>query len=347
MKTRVCAFAASAAMVAISGTALGQYSQNCEALTTGILPGQDNWFQPVAGSNEWNVVGYEDEAMFNIALNPAGGGELCVAATANASANGFARGQRFVDWSSNDSYTVCFDFYADYQGDETLHASNVGSISTQPFGATTAPSNQGTNTLFYYNIDGDITSDYSISWPIYDAAGGSDGAFYNPDDLAGTWPAGPFSTLKLRKWYRVSYVMNFVTGELGGVGIEDLSNGSGGAYIPDPGSWHIAGGAGNALALPRPDQLRFFVGGQGNGNVVAIDNINITAGNTLCVDPTEPCPADFNGDGFVDGFDYDDFVACFEGDPCPPGQDADYNNDGFPDGFDYDEFVADFEEGCL
>ena len=59
------------------------------------------------------------------------------------------------------------------------------------------------------------------------------------------------------------------------------------------------------------------------------------------------CPADFNNDGFVDGFDYDDFVACFEGDGCPPGQDADFNNDGFPDGFDYDEFVAAFEAGCL
>ena len=59
------------------------------------------------------------------------------------------------------------------------------------------------------------------------------------------------------------------------------------------------------------------------------------------------CPADFNDDGFVDGFDYDDFVACFEGDPCPPGKTADFNNDGFPDGFDYDEFVAAFETGCL
>jgi|GEM_PF-6795927 len=59
------------------------------------------------------------------------------------------------------------------------------------------------------------------------------------------------------------------------------------------------------------------------------------------------CPADFNGDGFVDGFDYDDFVACFEGDPCPPGKDADFNGDGFPDGFDYDDFVLAFEEGCV
>ena len=59
------------------------------------------------------------------------------------------------------------------------------------------------------------------------------------------------------------------------------------------------------------------------------------------------CPADFNGDGFVDGFDYDDFVACFEGDPCVPGGTADFNADGFVDGFDYDDFVAAFEGSCV
>lgn len=58
------------------------------------------------------------------------------------------------------------------------------------------------------------------------------------------------------------------------------------------------------------------------------------------------CPADFNGDGFLDGFDYDAFVSCFEGDACPPGKSADYNGDGFADGFDYDDFVAAFETGC-
>jgi|GEM_PF-3225095 len=58
------------------------------------------------------------------------------------------------------------------------------------------------------------------------------------------------------------------------------------------------------------------------------------------------CLADFNCDGFVDGFDYDDFVLCFEGGACPPGKTADFNGDGFPDGFDYDEFVAEFETGC-
>ena len=58
------------------------------------------------------------------------------------------------------------------------------------------------------------------------------------------------------------------------------------------------------------------------------------------------CPADFNGDGFVDFFDYDDFVTCFEGGECPLGRNADMNFDGFVDFFDFDDFVAAFELGC-
>lgn len=61
---------------------------------------------------------------------------------------------------------------------------------------------------------------------------------------------------------------------------------------------------------------------------------------------TRCCPADFSGDGFVDGFDYDAIVTCFEGVVCHPGKGADFNNDGFPGAFDYDEFVAAFETGC-
>ncbi|MEK6701519.1 MAG: alpha-amylase family glycosyl hydrolase [Planctomycetota bacterium] len=58
------------------------------------------------------------------------------------------------------------------------------------------------------------------------------------------------------------------------------------------------------------------------------------------------CSADFNNDGAIDFFDYDEFVQCFEGGPCPPGQTADFDADGTVDFFDYDAFVADFESGC-
>ena len=58
------------------------------------------------------------------------------------------------------------------------------------------------------------------------------------------------------------------------------------------------------------------------------------------------CPADFNGDGFLDFFDYSDYVGCFETGTCPDGTSADFNGDGFADFFDYADFVAAFEAGC-
>jgi hypothetical protein len=62
--------------------------------------------------------------------------------------------------------------------------------------------------------------------------------------------------------------------------------------------------------------------------------------------PIATCPADFNGDGFIDFFDFDDFVLCFEGGGCPSGKTADFNADGFVDFFDFDDFVLAFETGC-
>jgi hypothetical protein len=64
------------------------------------------------------------------------------------------------------------------------------------------------------------------------------------------------------------------------------------------------------------------------------------------VEAPPACPADFNGDQFVDLFDYDDFVNCFETSSCPAGSSADFNSDGFVDFFDYDSFVLAFELGC-
>ncbi len=77
-----------------------------------------------------------------------------------------------------------------------------------------------------------------------------------------------------------------------------------------------------------------------------VDGLARTRGDGLFVRKSRPCLADFNGDGFVDFFDFDDYIECFEGAACPPGRSADTNGDGFVDFFDLDEFVALFEAGC-
>jgi hypothetical protein len=54
------------------------------------------------------------------------------------------------------------------------------------------------------------------------------------------------------------------------------------------------------------------------------------------------CAADFNRDGFVDFFDYSDYVAAFESGSAG----SDFNGDGFTDFFDYSDFVTAFAAGC-
>ena len=68
--------------------------------------------------------------------------------------------------------------------------------------------------------------------------------------------------------------------------------------------------------------------------------------NNGIADVCEPaCGADFNGDGFVDIFDFTAYVTCFEGGACPSGKTADFNGDGFADIFDYTDFVTACEKG--
>ncbi|QOI99284.1 MAG: matrixin family metalloprotease [Phycisphaeraceae bacterium] len=82
--------------------------------------------------------------------------------------------------------------------------------------------------------------------------------------------------------------------------------------------------------------------------LIVTDDNGATASDTvtITVTGTPACPADFNDDGFVDFFDLDAYVECFEGGGCPDGRDADFNGDGFIDFFDLDAFVEAFEIGC-
>ena len=55
-----------------------------------------------------------------------------------------------------------------------------------------------------------------------------------------------------------------------------------------------------------------------------------------------PCPADFDGDGFVTGLDYDLYVQAFESGETT----ADFDGDGFITGADFDLYVVAYEQGC-
>jgi Zn-dependent metalloprotease len=92
-------------------------------------------------------------------------------------------------------------------------------------------------------------------------------------------------------------------------------------------------------------RIRFTARDLGGGSVVeaAVDAVSLSV--TDC-SPPPSCAADFNDDGFVDFFDYDTYVECYETGVCPSGKTADFNGDGFIDFFDYDQFVTDFESGC-
>jgi hypothetical protein len=66
------------------------------------------------------------------------------------------------------------------------------------------------------------------------------------------------------------------------------------------------------------------------------------AGAWVLTNFVNPCRADFNGDGFLDFTDFDDFVGAFEAGNVS----ADFNGDGFLDFTDFDDFVGAFEAGC-
>ncbi len=70
-----------------------------------------------------------------------------------------------------------------------------------------------------------------------------------------------------------------------------------------------------------------------------VGSMSFTSGESRV---TAVCVADFNGDGFADFTDFDNYVSAFEA-----GSDAaDMNCDGFLDFTDFDAFVNAFEAGC-
>jgi len=90
---------------------------------------------------------------------------------------------------------------------------------------------------------------------------------------------------------------------------------------------------GTANGGVEPNEFRFFGGAPNYASFWLELQAEVVTG----------CPADFDGDGTVDFFDYDAFVICFEDPACTR---ADFDGDGSTDFFDYDAFVVAFETPC-
>jgi hypothetical protein len=111
--------------------------------------------------------------------------------------------------------------------------------------------------------------------------------------------------------------------------------------------WRKDGVPINIVANPSAAAATLTVSDLGPGDLGGYDCVvtNVCGSVTSGTATLGLCPADFNGDCFLDFFDYDAFVACFETEVCG-GNTADFNGDGFVDFFDYDDFVNAFEAGC-
>jgi hypothetical protein len=111
--------------------------------------------------------------------------------------------------------------------------------------------------------------------------------------------------------------------------------------------WRKNGAPINTIVYPSAATATLTLTNVGRADAATYDCIvtNACGSVTSNVAALAFCPADFNGDCFLDFFDYGDFVQCFETEVCNGGT-ADFNGDGFVDFFDYDEFVVAYEIGC-
>ncbi len=115
--------------------------------------------------------------------------------------------------------------------------------------------------------------------------------------------------------------------------------GGGGYTYAEDGTFRTIDTATNTTVENLPiGRLCAFGGLSDGGGRAALAN-QFGDGVTLLV---TGCPSDFDGNGFVNGDDFDLFVAEFEA----GGAGADFDGNSFVNGDDFDAFVAAFEAGC-
>lgn len=252
-------FLCGAAALAMCNAALADFGTGYEPRAYSGSPGgtiqtgQDGWYNPVAGSNDFNVFTYADNP-YGIPANPAGGGDQ-FSAGRSSGGTAFARSQRDMSFSAGGLWRASFDFAANFNG-ALPTADNLGSLSLQP-----STTNSYWQTLYTWT-DVATATNFDGKYIFHDAAGVQQTA---------ASPGPGWTNLALKTWYRQTTTWDFATNKVTEVTITDLTTGV--TSTANPVDWYMFGGAAGA---PLPTAIRTFAGGN-DGNITAWDNVSVQA----------------------------------------------------------------------
>lgn len=253
------AIVAGAAALSLCSAAWADYGTGYEApayagSAAGVVQtGQDGWYNPVAGSNDFSVFSYAGNP-YGIPANPQGQDQFSGGRSSGGSA--FARSQRDVSFAAGGLWRATYDVCGAFNG-ALPTADNLGSFSLQP--STTAAYWQS----LYTWTDVATASTFDAKYIFFDAAGVQQTAAV---------PGPAWAGLSLRQWYRQSTLWDFSTNQVLEVSITDLTSGV--TTTTNPAGWYMAGGA--AGGLPMATAIRTFTGGN-DGNITAWDNLSVEA----------------------------------------------------------------------
>jgi hypothetical protein len=220
-----------------------------------LLTGQQGWYNPVAGSADYNVFTYAGNSL-GLPANLTGGTQFVGGASGGGTA--FARGQHDVDFSTAPIWTFSYDVAHRYNG--TLpSAQNLGSFSM----ANTATTTFRQLIALHTWVDVNTATSWNAGFNVFDAAGVA---------LGTVSPGTPWNNLALDNWFRESFTVDFSTNMVLSVSLTDLTTGNSNTFNPT--GWFMLGGSAG-VATPLPTSVRLFAGGA-LGNVAGWDNLNVS-----------------------------------------------------------------------
>ncbi len=319
------------AILAAGSSAFGQYSSDFEAptyngsaagtpLTTGFGGGgQAGWYNPVAGSIDFNVHTYAGNTMGFVA-NPNGNDQF-VGIAGTAAPNNIGRAQQNVNFGAGGTWTVEWDVIGQFVGAAGVTpVNNIGSFSLQP----SASANYWQQ-LMRYMVPVSPTA-YEIVYGVFPAAGGAAPAFQSPGVA--------WTNIPMNEWIHQSTTWDFATNQILSVSIQNITTGGPVTTVDVSGlGWYLAGGANNVLAKPAPTDIRLFTGNVNNGT--GWDNVKTAPAPA-------PCYPDCNGDMLLNLADF----GCFQTAFATGNMYADCNGDTILNLADFGCFQTKFAIGC-